>query len=141
MTPLPGPAPMPTAEPSVSDLLGKSRLTCDEWYRSPRTTKAYANYVKNGKVFLESWADEATLVTGDHGIASDDLEDMSAFAGAFDEINSRTPMALRLLMMYKCDHQGKGFSTAEGLRSAFKSYFEMYVPICLHVSVQLTCAI
>ncbi|KAF7982023.1 hypothetical protein HWV62_30272 [Athelia sp. TMB] len=29
-----------------------------------------------------------------------------------------------MLTAFKCDHEGKKFSTAEGIRSAFKSYFE-----------------
>jgi hypothetical protein len=98
----------------------------------PEDNKSICKLHEKWESFPRVWADEATLVTGDHGIASDDLEDMSAFAGAFDKRSSRTLTALRA---YKCNHQGKGFSMAKGLRSAFKSYFEMYVPICLHVSV------
>ena len=127
VTSLPNLTPSPTVNPSVSDLLSQSRLTSEEWYRSPRTTKAYAGYVKSGKIFLDSWADEATFVAGGPDIVNDDSEDKLGFARAFDEISSRTPLALRLLTAYKCDHQGKGFSTAEGLRSAFKSYFERCV--------------
>ena len=112
--------------PSVSVLLSQSLLTTDEWYKSSKTTKAYAAYVKSGKKFLESWEEE-----GSTDISSNEPEDPSTFAGAFDEINSKTPIALRLLTAYKCDHQGKGFATAEGLRSAFKLYFERYVNIYL----------
>jgi hypothetical protein len=112
--------------PPVSVLLRQSLLTTDEWYKSSKTTKAYAAYVKSGKKFLESWEEE-----GSTDIPSNEPEDQSTFAGAFDEINSKTPIALRLLTAYKCDHQGKGFATAEGLRSAFKLYFERYVNIYL----------
>jgi hypothetical protein len=112
-------------------LLGQSQLTTDEWYKSPKTTKAYVGYVKSGKKFLESWAEDPA---GDVGGGNDsDPEDRSIFAGAFDEITSRTPIALRLLTAYKCDHQGHGFSTAEGLRSAFKLYFERYVNVKFHL--------
>src|SRR5262245_45227673 len=127
-TSLPSPTSAPlAASPSVSDLLSQSRLTSEEWYRSSRTTKAYAGYVKSGKAFLESWTDEATLAGEIQHTASGDPEEGPTFAGAFDDIGPRTPIALRLLTAYKCDHQGKGFSTAEGIRSAFKSYFERYV--------------
>jgi hypothetical protein len=104
----------------VSDLLSQSRVTSEEWYGSLRTTKAYASYVKNGKTFLEAWADEAAFITSGPDIVGDDPEDRVGFAGVFDEISSRTPIAPRLLTAYKCDHQGKAFSTAEGLRSVFK---------------------
>src|SRR5262245_2003359 len=63
---------------------------------------------------------------------------LSLVTVAFDKISLRTLMALRLLTAYKCDHQGKGFSMAKGLRSAFKSYFEMYIPVCFSCFCQLT---
>jgi hypothetical protein len=112
-------------------LLNHTRLTTDEWYKAAKTTKAYANYVKNGKAFLQSWAadsDGSTSLGGEEesGIV-DNAGERSAFSGAFDSIGSQTPIALRLFAAYKCDHQGKGFSTAEGMRSAFKLYFERCV--------------
>ena len=112
------------APPSPSALLSHSQLTTEEWYRSAKTTRAYASYVKSGKEFLKSWAEDGT---GSQGGESDSLVDSDSrdtFVGAFDSITSRTPIALRLFLAYKCDHQQKGFSTAEGLRSAFKQYFE-----------------
>jgi hypothetical protein len=119
--------PSNAAVPSASALLDQSKLTTDEWYRSARTNKAYAGYVKGGKQFLASWAEGESLDVPSMEHPSKDPEDRLSFAGAFDSISSRTPTALRLLLAYKCDHEGKGFSTAEGLRSAFKSYFERCV--------------
>ncbi|KAJ7146653.1 hypothetical protein C8R44DRAFT_864392 [Mycena epipterygia] len=85
--------------------------TTDEWYKSPRTKKGYGNYVKGGKTWLEEWTSEGRL---DDEIAVD----------AFDNITDQTPLALRALTAYKCEHLGRGFASAEGLRSAFKDYFE-----------------
>jgi hypothetical protein len=113
--------PTPPNTPSVSTLLARTKLTTDEWYKSSNTTKAYANYVKSGKTFLKDWAEEGRLSPAGQ---NDGPEDCSAISEAFDTIGSLTPIALKLLTVFKCDHQGKGFSTAEGLRSAFKLYFE-----------------
>ncbi|KAJ7727072.1 hypothetical protein B0H16DRAFT_1735336 [Mycena metata] len=73
--------------PSASSLLSNSQQTTDDWYKSPRTKKGYANYVKSGKSWL-------------------------------------TPLTLRALTAYKCEHLERGFASAEGLCSAFKDYFE-----------------
>ncbi|KAJ7143011.1 hypothetical protein C8R44DRAFT_726298 [Mycena epipterygia] len=97
--------------PSASSLLNNSQQTTDEWYKSPRTKKGYGNYVKGGKTWLEEWTSEGRL---DDEIAVD----------AFDNITDQTPLALRALTAYKCEHLGRGFASAEGLRSAFKDYFE-----------------
>jgi hypothetical protein len=82
--------------------------------------------VKSGKAFLKSWAEGEVSETGRLDVSGDDPEDRATFSAAFDAIDSKTPIALRLLTAYKCDHQGKAFATADGLRSAFKSYFERY---------------
>jgi len=108
-------------EPSASTLLNHSQQTTDEWYKSVRTKKGYASYVKSGKKWLAEWVAEDRL--------DDQESEESNFAGAFDNLTSQTPTALRLLTAYKCDHQGRAFATAEGLRSAFKHYFERYVPV------------
>ncbi|KAJ7456105.1 hypothetical protein FB451DRAFT_1564714 [Mycena latifolia] len=100
-----------TALPSASSLLDNSQQTTDEWYKSSRTKKGYANYVKSGKKWLKDWTAEGRL---DDEIAAD----------AFDEITEETPLALRALTAYKCEHLERGFASAEGLRSAFKDYFE-----------------
>ena len=109
----------PTSVPSVAQLLDQSRQTTDEWYRSERTKKGYANYVKSGKQWLAGWAAEDQ--------ADDNSEEGNSrvhLAQAFDTISEHTPVALRLLTAFKCEHQGCTFATAEGLRSAFKDYFE-----------------
>jgi hypothetical protein len=92
-------------------------------------TKAYASYVQSGKAFLETWVEEecVNLDFRLKDMANSVQEERSIFQGAFDIIGSQTPVALRLLTAYKCDHQGKGFLTAEGIQSAFKLYFERCV--------------
>ena len=44
--------------PTTQSLLEKSRLTTEDWYKSKRTTKQYASYVKAGKKWLEEWVQE-----------------------------------------------------------------------------------
>jgi hypothetical protein len=115
-------------EPSASTLLNHSQQTTDEWYKSTRTKAGYANYVKSGKKWLEEWVAGGRLVDKDErSRGQEDDPERSSFADAFDSIISQTPTALRLLTAYKCDHQGRAFATAEGLRSAFKHFFERYV--------------
>ncbi|KAF7333246.1 hypothetical protein MSAN_02426700 [Mycena sanguinolenta] len=97
--------------PSAASLLNNSQQTTDEWYKSPRTKKGYANYVKSGKKWLVDWTAEDRL--------GDEIS-----ADAFDNITAETPLALRALVAYKCEHLKRGFSSAEGIRSAFKDYFE-----------------
>ncbi|KAJ7900711.1 hypothetical protein B0H14DRAFT_2493618 [Mycena olivaceomarginata] len=109
-------APAPTTSsstdhPSASSLLSNSQQTTDAWYKSPRTKKGYASYVKSGKAWLVDWTAEGHL---DNEISSD----------AFDVITAQTPLALRALTAYKCEHLERGFASTEGLRSAFKDYFE-----------------
>lgn len=106
--------PTPAGLPSASSLLNNSQQTTDEWYKSQRTKKGYANYVKSGKKWLLDWTAEGRL---DGEIAAD----------AFDTITAETPLALRALTAFKCEHLERGFASAEGLRSAFKDYFERYV--------------
>ncbi|KAJ7458218.1 hypothetical protein FB451DRAFT_1406520 [Mycena latifolia] len=76
--------------------------------------EGYANYVKSGKKWLVDWTAEGRL---DDEISAD----------AFDTITAETPLALRALMVFKFEHLERGFATAEGLRSAFKVYFERQV--------------
>ncbi|KAJ3728928.1 hypothetical protein C8R42DRAFT_750386 [Lentinula raphanica] len=108
-------------------LLGKdarklrSYQTTEDWYKSSSTKKGYAGYVKSGKKWVLEWAANANF---DASEDADNSVDTEGLAHAFDSISKYTPMALRLLTAYKCDHQGLKFSTAEGIRSAFKDYFE-----------------
>ena len=45
---------------------------------------------------------------------ADVIEECSTLAGTFDRMNMQTPIALRVLVAYKCDYQGdKEFATAE----------------------------
>ncbi|KAJ3772445.1 hypothetical protein FB446DRAFT_800025 [Lentinula raphanica] len=107
--------------PSASQLLSHSYQTTEDWYKSSSTKKGYAGYVKSGKKWVLEWAANANF---DASEDSDNSVDTEGLAHAFDSISKYTPMALRLLTAYKCDHQGLKFSTAEGIRSAFKDYFE-----------------
>ncbi|KAJ6459812.1 hypothetical protein C8R47DRAFT_1081194 [Mycena vitilis] len=91
---------------------GKAKApTTEDWYKSSRTKAGYANYVKSGKKWLLDWTAEGRL---DDEISGD----------AFDVISEDTPLALRALTAYKCEHLERGFASAEGLCSAFKDYFE-----------------
>jgi hypothetical protein len=46
---------------------------------------------------------------------------------AFDKIGEKTSMALCLYTADKCEQLGQSFAVAEGMRSAFKLYFERCV--------------
>jgi hypothetical protein len=118
------PGPTEPEPPTAAQLLSQSHQTMDEWYKSVRTKKGYANYLKSGKEWLVEWAKKPELAgrTEDNLEVDDDLE--INLATAFDSIIEQTPVALRMLISYKRDHQGRGFATAEGIRSAFKHYFE-----------------
>jgi hypothetical protein len=109
--------------PSASQLLDHSHQTTEDWYKSSRTKKGYAGYVKAGKKWILDWACTESEPDG-RSVTESDSEGL---AYAFDTISKDTPLALRLLTAFKCDHNGKGFPTAEGIRSAFKDYFERYI--------------
>ncbi|EMD33028.1 hypothetical protein CERSUDRAFT_99044 [Gelatoporia subvermispora B] len=118
---------------SPSTLLKQSLATREQWFRTQKTRAAYVNYVKSGKAWLADWVQKG--LTRQHGksqknrepesagVTTLSSEERSCFVGAFDEISQYTPIALRLLIAYKCDHLTLGFSTAEGIRAAFKEYF------------------
>ena len=112
-----------TSDPSTSRLLDHTRQTTDDWYKSSRTKKGYAGYVKSGKKWVFEWA--GAQMEPDAQSSTDESEGLAL---AFDSLSKNTPLALRLLTAFKCDHNGKGFATAEGIRSAFKDYFER----CVH---------
>lgn len=111
------------SHPTVASLNNSSQLTTEQWYRSATTTRTYAGYVKAGKKWLTEWANESRQTMGGEDSAGIS-EECSVFLDAFDCIGEHTPTALRMLTTFKCDHEEKKFATAEGLRSAFKSYFE-----------------
>ncbi|KAF4591297.1 hypothetical protein EYR40_009900 [Pleurotus pulmonarius] len=111
-----------TPSPSTNSLLAQTVLTTDQWYRSKSTKNGYANYVKAGKKWLAEWVEKNTSESSTTDGQRIDIE-ASKLAGAFDAIVEETPLALRLLIAFKCEHQQCGFSTAEGIRAAFKDYF------------------
>ena len=109
--------------PSASQLLSQSLQTTDEWFKSVCTKKGYTNYVKNGKKLLAEWTTDGRMDQDGGGFVGVD-SDMEGLGCAFDSITKHTPTALQLIMAYKCKHLGRAFSMAEGLRSAFKHFFE-----------------
>lgn len=113
--------------PTAAVLLEQSKLTTDGWYKSKRTTKAYANYVKAAIKWLDGWTDESGVdgSSDETDDGADGVGRREAFSGALSSVSEHTPTVLRLYLAFKCEHEGCGFSTAEGLRSAFKQYFEM----------------
>jgi hypothetical protein len=114
--------------PSAMQLLSQSLQTTDDWFKSVRTKKGYANYVKNGKKLLAEWTMDGSTDEDEVGLVGVE-SDREELGKAFDEITEHTQTALRLVMAYKCKHLGRAFVTAEGLRSAFKHYFEWGVPL------------
>lgn len=112
-----------THHPSAAALFDSSRMTTEQWYRSKNTTRAYAGYVKAGKVWLDEWAKEPRD-DEESQLRTSMPEERSIFLKAFDSIGEHTPSALHMLTVFKCDHLGLKFATAEGLRSSFKSYFQ-----------------
>ena len=48
----------PISDPSASTLLDHTWMTTDQWYKSVKMTKSYANYVKSGMEWLEKWMKE-----------------------------------------------------------------------------------
>ncbi|KAJ7121155.1 hypothetical protein C8R44DRAFT_736834 [Mycena epipterygia] len=99
------------ARPSIYNVEKTGQVPAPNTKPEPRTKKGYRNYVKGDKTWLEEWTSEGRL--------NDEIA-----ADAFDNITDQTPLALRALTAYKCEHLGRGFASAEGLRSAFKDYFE-----------------
>jgi hypothetical protein len=118
------PGPSQPEPPTAAQLLSQSQQTMDEWYKSVQTKKGYANYVKSGKEWLVEWAKKPELSgrMEDNFKVDDNLE--MNLAKVFDSITEQTPVALWMLISYKCDHQGRGFVMAEGIHSAFKHYSE-----------------
>jgi hypothetical protein len=113
--------PRPT---TTSGLLAQVQQTTEEWFHSQRTTKGYARHVKAGKEWLEGWVELSKSLETEEEL--EDAHDVinPAFANAFDNISEHTPTVLTLYTTLKCEQQGCKFSTAEGVRSAFKDYFE-----------------
>lgn len=110
-------------------------------------TKWLEDWVKVGQSLqAETLADvQEAMAHGDEEVAnqarSDNIEVVSAvengdmgnvgirpaFANAFDVVGEHTPTVLQLFTTFKCEREGCKFSTAEGIRSAFKDYFEQCV--------------
>jgi hypothetical protein len=74
-------------------------------------------------MLLAEWTTDGRMDQDDGGFVGVD-SDREGLGRALDSITEHTPTALRLIMAYKCEHLGRAFSTAEGLRSAFKHFFE-----------------
>ncbi len=93
----------PLPHPTSAELQHTAAQTTDDWLFANRTKSNYDGHINRGKAFLGSMGDD--------------------FANAFDSITADTPVALRMFLSYKCDHEQCSFKTAEGIRSAFKTYF------------------
>ncbi|KAK6971857.1 hypothetical protein R3P38DRAFT_2813325 [Favolaschia claudopus] len=99
------------AQLSSTSLLKHSQQTTDEWYKAARNKERLCKLRQKRKKWLEEWTSEGRL---DDEISAD----------AFDVIGEHTPSALRALNAYKCEHLERSFASAEGIRFAFKDYFE-----------------
>lgn len=115
----------PASSQGTSALLGTSQDVTNNWYRKPKTTRGYKGYVENGKKWLENFTSQDRQDLGD-GTSSQDVN-LSDLCDAFTKISAATPIALRLFSASKCETEGCGFRTAEGIRSAFKAHFERCV--------------
>lgn len=113
--------------PSAAVLLGQSLQTTDQWYRATRTLNGYASYVKAAKTWLREWIEQGNLTEEVEGETLEGANERRRFANAFDSITAETALVLRLYTTFKCDVANLGYATAEGIRSAFKSYFERQV--------------
>ncbi|KAI0056179.1 hypothetical protein BV25DRAFT_1921184 [Artomyces pyxidatus] len=117
------PATTSTSSPTSSTcLLSQAEATSKKWYRQPKTTSQYDGYIKNGRLWLQSFStcehEEVEVPDGDPSLGRE------KFVDAFDKLSEYTAVALLLYTVYKCDEQGNGFATAEGVRAAFKQHFE-----------------
>lgn len=103
-------------------LLSQSKETTEQWYKSKRTLKGYAGYVKAGRGWLVDAFPEEEQEGDEDGRLLDEDENAEMRTG-FDVLSESTPLALRLFTTYKTEVDNCKFKTAEGIRSAFKDYF------------------
>ncbi|KAF9207016.1 hypothetical protein BGZ49_001352 [Haplosporangium sp. Z 27] len=97
---LPSPSP---ALPSIQSELDTTKSTEDHRY-SKKTRGNYNGHIERGKKYASEFGPD--------------------MAGAFDSISRITPVVLRAFVSNKCNENGYSYKTAEGIRSAFKKYFE-----------------
>lgn len=109
-------ATSPSIPFSTDDYDAATQAAINEHYLRPKTVSAYSSYMKQIRRFWEDHLNQ-------HKSHSD--ED----ANALKTLNSSTPKVLRYFIIKKCRNEGKGFSTAEGARSAFKEFSIEYVDI------------
>lgn len=105
----------------------RSQQTIDNWYRSKNTTKAYAGYVRAGFKWVEAFTDATRFDLDGSQATLMDPEQRMKLRGALETPGEWSPMALRAFIASKCDYDTKKYSTAEGIRAAFKNYWEQYV--------------
>ena len=97
-------------------------------HRKARTTqKVYHNYVLQGRAFLEGLAQGHQVPAGvpPEAAVSSDADQDPLLTAAFDAApNCRSPEALVLFLIFKCDTNNLSMSTADGIYSAFKDYWD-----------------
>lgn len=129
----------PSSSQVPTTLLHRTLATINKWHKSERTKAGYKSHVNRGMKWLQKWVVEHAGSGEEEG--DDDSEDIcDNMKDTFTVISEQTPIALRLLTAYKCDEGKCKFSTAEGIRSAFKDYFEKYIS-SLPLSCDALCSI
>lgn len=122
------------SSPSAAELSQRGSETSSQWRRSSKTRKSYDSHVRGGKEWLATWCKDSD--DGDQLVLG--VAHRSELANVFNTVGEKTPLALRFYTIHKCDlgkeTKDKGrkvcaFGTADGIRSAFKDYFEKYLSI------------
>lgn len=100
---------------TASMLYESINSTIRQYYRKGKTTVSYANHIKLAKKWLHD------AVTAGHVDSS--------MADGFTVLSDRTAEALLLYTAHKCSSEGQSlsYSTAEGIRYAFREYWIKYV--------------
>lgn len=89
---------------SIQNALAAANETIEKYRFSKKTTSNYKTYIERGKKYASNSGPEV--------------------ANVFDSITSITPVILRAFVSHKCNENGLSYKTAEGIRSAFKRYFQ-----------------
>ncbi|KDQ25204.1 hypothetical protein PLEOSDRAFT_169293 [Pleurotus ostreatus PC15] len=132
------------SDPSVSLTSNSSHTvfqnhqrTSSSGCRATSGSKQSDNGPVAGILWLENWVKDAASAEKDDNTTNEISEDTQApdvaLKGTFEVIKEETPLALRLFITYKCNHQGRGFSTAKGTCSVFEDYFKRRVEASVEV--------
>ncbi|KAI0060282.1 hypothetical protein BV25DRAFT_1917898 [Artomyces pyxidatus] len=117
--------PSEQSTPSAS-LLSLAQNTTNNFHRQPRTLHQYNHYVGSGKAWLQEFVSisEPVMQQEDGEAVAGGVLDRKTLSGAFETLTDRTAIALRMFVSQKCEREGRGYSTAEAVRAAFKYHFE-----------------